>query len=327
MTDINLTHLLLIGAYRDNEVDEHHPLSQFIREIEKNHKVIPKIHLGPLTNENYEELFKDSFYREKEAVKPFAALIHKRTEGNPFFCKQVINRIYKEKLLFFDYDHTQWDWKLEEIEALKVTDNVVEFMLAKIQGLPEETQKILQYASCIGNRFRVDILMITSEQSADAIGKALFPALEQELILSVRLGYKRMEAMRDDNLAAVLSKDITYQFVHDRIQQAVYQGISQEKKPKMHLSIARLLLKNESDATKSERLFEITDHFNQAHSLLLSTEIKDVVNLNYEAAIRARNANGYQSMFDYLKAALRLMDDGWWSSTIKSSLKSIENTF
>jgi predicted ATPase/class 3 adenylate cyclase len=312
LTDDELSHILLIGAYRDNEVDEIHPLRQFLNNMEAQRKAIHTLSLGPLTTEHFEDLFKDSFNREALVIKPFAELVHKRTEGNPFFCKQVINTLYREKLLYFDYDHRQWDWNLEGITQLKITDNVVDLMLSKLQELPLETQNLLKYAACLGNRFTIESLMLVSGQSGDAIGKTLWAALQQELILTLRLGYKRMEAMRHENLAALLSKDITYQFVHDRVQQAVYQGISKEEKEHMHLSIARLIIEKEPETSQKERLFEVTDHFNQAHRLLTEIEKIKVANLNYQAGLRALNANAYVPMSKYLFSGLSLIDENGW---------------
>lgn len=321
MTDPELTHLLLIGAYRDNEVSEQHPLVKFIKEIEDKGKYISTISLHPLTPSNFEAWFEDSFNRNNADIKILADLIHKRTEGNPFFCKQVINTIYKERLLYFDYKHHQWDWNLEGINDLKITDNVVDLMLGKLTELPEKTQTLLKYASCVGNHFTIDTLMVISDQSAETIGQALWYALEKDLILTQRLGYKRVGAMQKESLTEILSKDITYQFVHDRVQQAVYQCLTDDDKKRSHLRIAKLLLKNDTVAGKKERLFEVVDHFNRALDLLSVDEKLEVINLNYEAGVLAKKANAYQPMFNYLKAAIGLLGENPWEHQYEYAFK------
>lgn len=312
MTDEDLSHVLLIGAYRDNEVDEHHSLTSFLNELNTQKKTIHHISLIPLEPRHFELMFQDSFSRDALSVKPLASLIHKQTAGNPFFCKQVIGTLYKEKLLYFEYEQRQWSWNLEGIKALKITDNVVELMLSKYIELPDDTQKLLKYAACIGNRFTIDTLAVISGKSDAEIGKLLWPALQLELILTLRLGYKRMDALNHKNLKKTLSKEITFQFIHDRVQQAIYDNILTNEKQNTHLTIARLLIKKESEACQKERLFEVTDHFNQALSILEDHEIMEVINLNYQAGLQALIANAYKPMAGYLNCALGLTNEKWW---------------
>jgi predicted ATPase/class 3 adenylate cyclase len=312
LTDDELTHVLLIGAYRDNEVDEHHPLKLFFKEMNKQVKKIQFLPLNPLKPTDYLSLFRDSFNRDEEIIKPFAELVYKRTEGNPFFCKQVIKTIYKDQLLYFDYNQHQWDWDLEKISSLKITDNVIDLMLNKIEQLPLETQALLKYPACIGNRFTIEILMLVTGQSADSISKALWPALQEEMIITLHLGYKQMDAMSHQNLSVLLSKEITYQFIHDRVQQAMYQSISPNERGRIHLSIARIIKEKEPEAYKNERLFEVADHYNQAHGLLEEKEISEVIKLNYQAGLKAQNANAYQPMLNYLRSGIVLTTDNDW---------------
>lgn len=314
LTNPKLSHILFIGAYRDNEVDENHPLRTYLKHIESKGRNIQFLRLGPLQEKDYESLFEDSFHRNKESISTLSELIYKRTNGNPFFCKQVISSLYKEELLFFDYEKKQWNWELDKILALKITDNVIDLMLNKLDELPGETKYILQYAACIGNRFSLNILALITEKSSGEIGRLLWPALDSELVLSFKLGYKRAEALVKEDLASALAKEITYQFIHDKVQQAVYESMSLSEKQNTHLKIARLLLEKETDVSQKEHLFTVTDHFNQTHPLLKLEERIKVAELNYRAGIEARNANAYQPMFNYLEAALDLMDDTWWKN-------------
>lgn len=311
LTNEELSHVFLIGAYRDNEVDEHHPLSIFIGEMRTKDKQMKSLPLSPLSVEDFEELFCDSFNRRDSEVRPFAELIHKRTEGNPLFCKQLINRIYNEKLLFFDYDLHRLDWQLEPIKNLKISENVVELMLHKLDELPRETQTLLKYASCVGNRFSIENLMLITGLPGDAIAKALWPSLQHELVITLRLSYKRAEAIRNQELAAGLSKEIVYQFIHDRVQQAVHQSMPEKERENTHLMIARSLNKEQP---KGEELFELVDHFNAAHNLLKDKERFEVAELNYQAALLAKEANAYQPMSNYLKNALASLGEEAWDN-------------
>jgi predicted ATPase/class 3 adenylate cyclase/GAF domain-containing protein len=314
MTDTEMTHLLLIGAYRENEVDHNHPFKKFILRLEEQRVKIQSLPLSPLSVVNFTHFFQDSLHRDEATVSAFAELVHTRTKGNPFFCKQVLNLLYRDRLLFFNYDRRHWEWDIAKISTLSITDNVVDLMLDKLAELPENTQKLLQYASCIGNQFKIDMLMMISGQSGSQIGSGLWPALQQELLITPSLGYKRVDAVHNENLAEKLTKNIIYQFVHDRVQQAAYQSITKEHKAQIHLNIARILVEREPDASKNERLFEVADHFNQAHALLTKEEKMEVANLNYLAGLRAKNANAYRPMLNYLSSAMKLMDATTWES-------------
>jgi diguanylate cyclase (GGDEF)-like protein len=314
MTDSALSYVLLIGAYRDNEVDEVHPLKLFFQTLQNHEKKLQFLPLGPLTAGNFAALFKDSFHRDEQTTQPFADLIHKRTDGNPFFCKQVVGQIYNKNLLFFNHDHHQWEWNLETIMDLGITDNVVDLMLSKLAELPEKTQELLKYASCIGNRFTIETLQLISAESEYDIAQALWFALQQDILISLHLGYKKMEGMKQKNVAKKLSKNIVYQFIHDRVQQAVYQSIPAEEKPKNHLKIARTLMEKDPAGSKNEHLFEIIDHFNEAHNLLSESEKKEVAQLNYQAALRAQNSIAWQQMLSYLLEAIDLVDEDAWQT-------------
>ncbi len=314
MAEEELSHILFIGAYRDNEMGEEHPLRKFFDDMKAEKKVVRWLPLAPLKVADFSSFLQDSFHRDASFVQAFAELLHRRTDGNPFFCKQMINYLYREKFISFNYELRHWEWDLAKISTLKITDNVVDLMLGKLATLPPETLALLKYAACAGNRFTIETLMVISGKSVEEVGKRLWPALQEDLIITLRLGYKRIEAMGQENLALLVSKDITYQFIHDRVYQAVYQGISDAEKQRTHLKIARLLMEKEPEACKKERLFEVTDHFNQAHELLSEAEKFEVANLNYKSGVLARNSNAYQPMSNYLKAALNLMKESGWDT-------------
>lgn len=311
ITDEDLSYILLIGAYRENEVSGHHPLQHFFNEMQEQEKTIHSLQLGPLKPTDFEALFRDSFNRNDASIKSLADLIYKHTGGNSFFCKQVVNTLYKERFIFFDYEKRQWSWNLEGIKALKISDNVVDLMLGKLDELPAETRYLLKYGACLGSSFTVEMLTLVTNQSLNEINKKLYPALQNELILLQRSGYKSTNSIREKNAPA---PTIAYQFIHDRIQQAVVDSIPQDEKQKIHLSIARLLIKKEPEACLKELLFEVTDHFNKAHALLDKNEKFDVVNLNLQAGLKALNANAYNSMSNYYAAGLVLTDDEWWNT-------------
>ncbi len=144
LTQSDVRHLMLIGAYRDNEVDSSHPLMQKLDAIREAGAPVQEIVLAPLTHDDLAELVTDSFHCEPERATALAQLIHERTVGNAFFAIQFISALAEERLLTFDYGEGRWSWDLNRIRAKGFTDNVVDLMVVKLNRLPVETQQALQ---------------------------------------------------------------------------------------------------------------------------------------------------------------------------------------
>ena len=182
MTDRERRFLLLIGAYRDNEVSDSHPLMASLDKLQQAKAPIHHIALAPLSIASLTQLLTDSLYCDGEAAHELVELIEQKTDGNPFFVRQFLNTLHQEQLLQFDRRRRCWDWDIQRIEALNITNNVVDLMIRKLQQLPAVAQDALRLAACIGNRFDMDTLVILHEKSAEATARDLAPALEAGLV-------------------------------------------------------------------------------------------------------------------------------------------------
>src|SRR6516162_1629776 len=140
----DLRNLLLIGAYRDNEVTPAHPLMRKLDAIKTAGGAVNEITLGPLAREHIGQLIADALRCESERSTPLAQLVHQKTGGNPFFAIQFISSLTDERMLTFDHDAARWSWDLEHIHAKSYTDNVVDLLVAKLARLPAKTQLALQ---------------------------------------------------------------------------------------------------------------------------------------------------------------------------------------
>ena len=154
LTRPDVQHLMLIGAYRDNEVNSAHPLMRKLEAIRQAGAIVQEIILAPLAREDLGRLIADALHSEPECVTPLAQLVHEKTAGNPFFAIQFISALAEEALLAFDHGSGRWSWDLSRIQAQGYTDNVVDLMVGKLNRLPVETQKALQEFACLGNSCR-----------------------------------------------------------------------------------------------------------------------------------------------------------------------------
>ena len=182
LTRSDLKHLMLIGAYRDNEVDGAHPLMRKLDAISQSGAQVQEIRLAPLARDDLRQMIVDALRCEPERAAPLAQLVHEKTGGNPFFALQFISALAEEGLLRFDHDAARWRWELDRVHAKGYTDNVVDLMVGKLTRLPVETQAALQQFACLGNVAEIAMLSIVLGKSKEDVGSDLWDAVRLELV-------------------------------------------------------------------------------------------------------------------------------------------------
>ena len=179
----DLAHLLVVGAYRDNEVGPAHPLMRKLAAIREAGATVQEIRLTPLGSGDLTHLIADTLHCESQRATPLAQLIHGKTAGNPFFAIQFIHALVEEALITFEHGEARWRWDLDAIRVKGYTDNVVDLMVNKLNRLPVTTQKALQQFACIGNSADAAALSAVLETSEKETEADLWEALQQELIV------------------------------------------------------------------------------------------------------------------------------------------------
>jgi predicted ATPase/signal transduction histidine kinase/tRNA A-37 threonylcarbamoyl transferase component Bud32 len=308
--------LLLVGAYRDNEVSVVHPLSLTIDAIKQTGTIINYISLSPLDLNNISELIADTFNCTLERAKPLAKLVSDKTAGNPFFINEFLKLLDTKEFIEFDLYRGEWHWNLEKIQAAQITDNVVELMFSKIQQLPEATQQVLKLAACIGNQFDLNMLSVVCEKSPMLTAFELWQAIKVGLILPIGNAYKLLELVEvSENLK------VTYQFLHDRVQQAAYSSIVEQTKYLTHWQIGQLLLQNTPPEALEEKIFDIVNQLNAGIESITNSCISDAIlhekkyelaNLNLIASKKAKASAANQLAFNYLQVGAGLLPCDCW---------------
>ncbi|MBD2043518.1 ATP-binding sensor histidine kinase [Microcoleus sp. FACHB-672] len=311
MTDEETKYLFLMGAYRDNEVNPAHPLTMTLDELQKQGAKIGQIILTPLHIQQIGKLIAETLHKDTDSVMPLAELVVSKTQGNPFFVNQFLKTLYQENLLNFNFAKRNWEWNLSEIEALDITDNVVELMIGKLRKMPELTQQVLRLAACVGNSFDLNTLAIINEKSPGQTFEELLPAIQDGLILATsELGVTEEEII---NSQLVIT---TYKFLHDRVQQSGYALIDLNLQTAVHLKIGRLLLANISPERQAERIFEIVDHLNSGRKLIADDREKvELTLLNITAGRRAKDATAYAAARNYLRIGLEILPGNIWQDS------------
>lgn len=299
LLDNESKHLTILLSYRDNEVSGAHPLMLFLDNLEKSGLQIVKVKLKNLELPNVCALLRDTLHCDSDEITPLAELCLRKTEGNPFFLNQFLQLLYKENLIVFDSIRRLWTWDLKLINNAYITDNVVDFMIRKINKLTPEVKKLLTLASCIGNKFNIKTLSIIAEKNKEEIYTLLNEALLEGLIV--------LEENANKN-------DIQWHFIHDRVQQASYNFIENTNKKELHLKLGRLLISKSDESYLNEKLFEILDHFNQGLDLINDLEEKkQLAQLELIAGRKSKNAIAYEFAANYFKCGIALLDDNSWN--------------
>ena len=292
LTQADLRHLLLIGAYRDNEVDAAHPLRRKLAALRNEGGKVAEITLAPLTPEHVGQLIADALHGEPQGVAALAWLVHEKTGGNPFFVIQFLYALAEERLLAFDHDAASWGWDLERIRAKGYTDNVVDLMVAKLTRLPADTQTALQRLACLGNIAGLPMLSIVLGTSEEQVHTVMWTAVRQELV-------ERLEN--------------AYRFIHDRVQEAAYSLIPQAAREADHLRIGRLLVARTPPDQLEEAIFEIVNQLNRAATLITAgAEREQLAELNLIAGQRAKASAAYASALAHLTAGAALLAEDRW---------------
>jgi PAS domain S-box-containing protein len=292
LTRPHVRHLMLIGAYRDNEVNSGHPLMRKVEAIRQAETVVREIILTPLAREDLRQLVAESLHCEPERADLLAQLVHEKTAGNPFFAIQFISALAEEALLTFDHGDARWSWDLNRIHAKGYTDNVVDLMVGKLSRLPVETQKALQELACLGDGTAITSVCIVRGTSEEEVHADLWEAVRLELI-------SRSEG--------------SYRFVHDRIQEAAYSRIPEDSRAQTHLRIGRLLIAHTPREKREEAIFDIVNHVNRGAPLITSRdEREEMAELNLMAGNRAKASTAYVSALKYLNAGISLLTNDCW---------------
>jgi len=291
-SDPELSHLFFILSYRNTEVGESHPLMNLVSAAHAAGVRINALEVPPLSTSDVNDFAANFLRRSDERTTELASLVHRKTGGNPFFINQFLKTLYEERYIRFD-PARGWSWDIGVINAMMVSDNVVEFMLDRIARLPEDARQVLKICACIGNRFELETVAVIIDRSLD----------ETLSLLGITL-----------NETLISAESSLYRFFHDRIQEAAYAMLTPAEKGRLHYRIGRLALERTGPDELRDRIFYIVDHLNYDPSIASDTrERRDIARLNLIAGRKSSASAAYDAALHYYGAGISLLDDAAWS--------------
>ncbi|PWR75490.1 AAA family ATPase [Methanospirillum stamsii] len=292
---------LVIGAYRDNEVDDYHPLRKKISVLFKSGIKITNITLKKLERSSLDRMLADIFHTTREDIIPLSSLILSKTDGNVLFVRQVLSSLISQEAITFSTVTQRWNWQIRAIEQAEISDNVVEVITSKMKSLPSEINRLLPYAACIGNRFDRIILRKITGESEETVSHFIRESVQKGFIVPV---------------------GSSYLFSHDRVYQASYSLLPHTKRQKIHKVISDYYLQNSSEPEIRENIFEIIRHISLSEKTVTAEkEKRERVNLYVTAGKKARLETAYQSALEYFRRGILLLNERSFKSDYHQTLE------
>ncbi|WP_224244226.1 trifunctional serine/threonine-protein kinase/ATP-binding protein/sensor histidine kinase [Hyalangium gracile] len=298
--------LLLVGAYRDAEVSQTHPLTLMLEELRAANAPLTQLHLMPLGPEEVSRMVREATAADPQRALELGRFIHSRTSGNPFAVKAFLRFLHEKGMLHFHAHSGQWGWDLTQLEASEIPDDVADLMAAEIQQLPAETGALLQAAACLEATFGFRELAVAQGTSSTETARALWSAIERGLVLPLSRDYLLLDPQ---GVSPPADLEVPLRFLHDKVRQAAYSLIPRAERAERHVRIGlRLLEDARGRGTLEERVFSILPHLGHAPHLIDSPPLRlELAGLHLKAGRRAKTAGAYRTACELFRTGSLLL--------------------
>ncbi len=286
------TALLVIGAYRPGDVARDHPLPSLCERLEQRGVSIERIQLAALGPEAAEEMLADALGRPRADVRSFAVCVARKTGNSPLLIQEFVLHMHALGLIRFAPQHG-WTWNDAAIAAADIPDGAAALMVSKLERLDRAARELIEFASCVGDSFDVELLADLSGRARESIEPPLFVLAEEGLIAPAPGGFR---------------------FVHDRIREAAQALLTPEARSRLHHDAGRLLLERTPDSERAARVFEIVEHLNRGRAHLASELRVPLLELNLLAGTRALTTGAGSTAGGYLSVARELFLPADWEA-------------
>jgi predicted ATPase/GAF domain-containing protein len=292
VTDPEMRGVLVAGAYRPREVAPSHPLVETIDRVRAARTVVTEVALAPLRAEHVVQLVADTLKASRDEARPLATFIHERTHGNPFFVVQLLAALEDEGLVHFDERDRAWRWDLARISERGESTDVGDLLARKIAALPRAARDALETAACLGSQVPVSLLVAAHGASLEETLGALEEAMVAGLVVRAR-----------DSCS----------FAHDRVRQATYARIPEERRAAAHLRVGRNLLRRLPRERQEESIFEVVAQLDLGRSLIADPDERTrLAELNLRAGRKASATAAYASASGYFTTGDELLPREAW---------------
>lgn len=287
--------LLLIGAFRDGETDDDHPLSRVLATLESEGIAVERIIPAPLNREDMELMFAETLRCDADQSASLASYLLDKTGGNPFFVTQMLKSLREEGRLRFDQVRRQWAYRINGATGESPGANAVDLITRRLIRLSDDARRALTAASLMGNSFDAATIAIVTERSCEDTLEALHEAAAQKLLIQ--------------------SDEQNFSFLHDQVQLAAYSLIPERDRPAVHLAVGRLLQSRGDTVSEDDHLFDAVHHLNIGAGLIEDhAERLALARLDLSAGRKALRTTAFDAARGYFTAGVRLLQEDEWNS-------------
>ena len=291
----NISHLLIIAAYRTNEATQRHDLPALLKKLEIQGGRVVTINVDSFPKSVVTEMLVDNMNLEERACDDLVTAVFNKTQGNPFFITQYFQQLQEDGSLWFEPVANHWQYDINKILSSKINDNVVEHLSQRITSLSAPVQDVLKIAACIGNQFDSEIIQRVTEQDENIM---------QYIDTAVSGGWIVNDHQQQQNNACQ-----SFVFSHDRIQQAVWLLLSPQQVQQVSLKVGRYML--EQDAINdNEYLMQTANHLNSALPLIINKDEQlRLGGINFNAGLAAKQTGAFELALSYIQTAMEIFSD------------------
>ncbi len=166
MTGDPVPGLTLILAWRDNEVDGHHPVGQLLERVQRAGRPPLRVAVGPLDAQGLGGVVAAMLGAPPDSLVELSTIVCEKSGGNPYFAQEFLRRLVADGDLCYRNRDGGWRWDAERLRARQVTANVRDLVAARIAELPPEQADLLSAAACIGHSFDLDVVAAATVSAA-----------------------------------------------------------------------------------------------------------------------------------------------------------------
>jgi predicted ATPase/signal transduction histidine kinase len=289
----DLLRILFIGAYRTDEM----PLPPMLQNFQSalTTRNVQIIQMNNLELDDVCSLLHSNLKEGTRDLNSLAEICYQKTGGNPFYLRQFIQSVHRERLIWYSQPSQRWEWDKASICHKPLTDNIADLLVHNIETLPPKSLKILQTASCLGSVFGSEALATVHGESDSIIDEHLQPAIQASFIIKFDSCKMACEGFR-------------YQFSHEQIRQTIHSLLSESETQKIHFILGNHLLKTTEESNYQKNLFQLAGHLNKGAGLVCNREERlDIARVNCDAGRKAQQAAAYPAALLYYQAGINIL--------------------
>jgi tetratricopeptide (TPR) repeat protein len=268
--------VLMLGSYRDVEVDRRHPLGDVLREMNRE-RLFNLVNLRRLQPEGVRAMVQTMF-EVQQVSDEFLGVLYDETEGNPFFVEEVLKSLVEEGAIYREDAR----WQRKEIAEIQVPKSIREVVGRRLERVSETCQRALSVGAVIGRRFRFE----TVEAVGDLGEEELLNAIEEAT---------RAQLIREETQAG----SVEYDFAHALIREVLYERLSARRRMTFHQKVGEALEHEYADRTDAV-VEDLAHHFMEAPH---GENLRKAIEYSIRAAEKAMRLFAYEEAVRFYENA------------------------